>query len=139
MRSVLREFTPWIPWTNRKEQDLSRPGVYLLGRFSSLDPPRRPTLSSKLVYIGETCGQKLRGRLYQFELSAFRGIEAHSGGSTFSSTYRVANDRPSWLFVSLLPIDKPEPYGSAYIRHIERALLWEYVQHHGALPKCNRK
>lgn len=139
MKSVLGEFSPWTPWTSRKQQDLSRPGVYLLGRFSSLAPPQRPSLSSKLIYIGETCGQKLSGRLYQFERSAFRGIEAHSGGSTFASIYKVRNDKPSWLFISLLPVDRPEPYSSAYIRYIERALLWEYVQYHGALPRCNRR
>jgi len=138
MRRTLRKFTPWTNWSNRKDLDLSLPGVYLLGRFTELAPPGRPDLSSNLIYIGETCGQQLRGRLYQFERSAFHDREAHSGGSIFAKEFKF-NSEPSWLYLSIHPVELPEPHNSAYIRHVERALIWEYVQEHGKLPRCNRK
>lgn len=138
MKSILNKFTPWIRWSNRKDLDLSKPGIYLLGRFTVSAPTGKPDFSSKLIYIGETCGQKLGRRLYQFQRSAFLGIEAHSGGSTFAREYSIKSE-PSWLYLSIQPVALAEPHCSAYIRHVERALLWDYVQEHGKLPRCNRK
>jgi hypothetical protein len=118
--------------------DLSRPGVYLLARFTKRPPKGRPTLSSKMLYIGETCGQSLRSRLYQFNRSAFLEKLGHSGGATFWNTFRP-NDETDWLYVSVMSTSDEEPAASAYIRYVERALIWAHVQHHKALPECNRK
>lgn len=137
MENMLRDFTKWVPWKSRKELDLSLPGVYVLGRFEECasDGPR---MSVPLVYIGETCGQSLRSRIGQFERSAFLSKAGHSGGLTFANTYKSAPD-PSWLYISVLGVSLEEPRGSAYIRYVERALLWQYVQNHQSLPACNRK
>lgn len=138
MSELLAEFTDWTPWSERKKVAPSKPGVYLLGEFRVQPSERRPSLQSPLIYIGETCGQSLWSRLYQFNRSGFLGKPAHSGGSTFSQMYKP---EPSvqWLFVSTAAVDLEEPKASAYIRYLERALLWEHVQRHGAYPACNRK
>jgi len=137
MENMLRDFTKWTLWKHRKEFDLSLPGVYILGRFED-GASGKPLMSAPLVYIGETCEQSLRSRLGQFERSAFLGKAGHSGGLTFSSTYKSAPD-PSWLYISVLGVSLEEPQSSAYIRYVERALLWRYVQNHRGLPACNRK
>lgn len=137
MENMLRDFTKWIPWKDRKALDLSLPGVYILGRFED-SVSGNPLISGPLVYIGETCGQSLRSRLGQFERSAFLGKAGHSGGLTFSSTYESVPD-PAWLYISVLGVSLEEPQSSAYIRYVERALLWQYVQNHQGLPACNRK
>lgn len=139
MKSALGKFTPWVRWSERKELNLSAPGVYLLGRFSKSAPSGKASLSVPLVYVGETCGQSLRGRLYQFERSAFLNQLGHSGGITFAGTFK-AKANPSWLYISVLAVSSlEEPQRSAYIRYVERALLWQYVKTHGELPACNRK
>ena len=110
----------------------------MLARFTDSPPPVRPSLSHKLIYIGETCGQSLHKRLYQFHRSSFLGKVGHSGGATFANTYQAVQN-PQWLYVTTAEVLLEEPQASAYIRYAERALLWEYVQHHGAYPECNRK
>lgn len=117
---------------------LDLPGVYLLADFKRHPPSGKPTLNSTLIYIGETCGQTLHGRLYQFNRSGFLGKFGHSGGATFARTYKAKSD-PSWLFISVMAVNLEEPNASAFIRYAERALLWSYVQQHGAYPICNRK
>jgi len=139
MKSVLKKFTPWTQWSSRKELNLSAPGVYMLGRFAKSALPGTPSLLIPLVYIGETCGQSLGDRLYQFERSAFQNRLGHSGGATFASTFKTQVS-PSWLYISVFAMPLlEEPECSAYIRYIERALLWKYVQNHAELPTCNRK
>lgn len=138
MRELLAKFSVWKPWSDRLDLAVVEPGVYLLARFDSPQSKRKPTLSSKLIYIGETCGQTLRSRLHQFNRSAFLDRLGHSGGMTFASTYRKSRD-PSWLHISVMPVDLVEPAASAYIRYVERALLWAYVKKHGSYPECNRK
>ena len=86
----------------------------------------------------ETCGQSLHSRLYQFNRSGFLGKLGHSGGATFSTTYKVEQN-PSWLFISAAEVALEEPYASAFIRYAERTILWLYVQEHGEYPACNRK
>ena len=109
----------------------------MLGEFEHA-PRGKPALSSKLIYIGETCGQSLHGRLYQFNRSGFLGKLGHSGGTTFALTFK-AEPNPSWLYISVMGVNMEEPHTSAFIRYAERALLWAYVQRHGAYPACNRK
>lgn len=137
MRSnIFRGFTPWTPWIQRDELELSPPGVYLLARSPN---GRRPSKSSKLLYVGETCGQTLRGRLLQFRRSAFNDKRVHSGGVTFARKFRMASE-PEWLYISVLGVtEKNKCTAEAYIRFVERALIWNHVREHGALPKCNVK
>ncbi len=139
MNGLLRRFTPWVPWAKRGEvsADLSRPGVYLLAQSGRAPRKGKPALSRQIIYIGETCGQSLHSRLYQFNRSAFCKKPAHSGGLTFAKLRLGPAD--DTLYVSVLSSVYAEPKASAFIRYVERALLWSYVQVHGALPKCNRK
>ena len=137
VKDILAKFSAWTPWTDRSGLSLTLPGVYMLAEFQET-PRGKPALSSKLIYIGETCGQSLHGRLYQFNRSGFLGKRGHSGGATFARTFKAKPD-PSWLYISVLGVDLQEPQSSAFIRYAERALLWAYVQQHGAYPACNRK
>ena len=137
MKDIFRDFSRWTPWDERFDLDLSQPGVYLIGRFT-LAPRGKPSPTSKLIYIGETCGQALARRLYQFKRSAFTNKFAHSGGSTFWKQHKLKKE-PGWLYISVLSVKDTEPTRSAYIRYVERSLIWNHVARHGALPKCNRK
>jgi hypothetical protein len=138
LTDILAKFTAWTPWSQRANLPLELPGVYMLSEFKDQAPKGKPELSTKLIYIGETCGQSLHGRLYQFNRSGFLGKLGHSGGATFARTYNAKSD-PAWLFISVMAVDLEEPHTSAFIRYAERALLWSYVQQHGAYPACNRK
>ena len=146
MDDLLRKFTDWIPWSARKDiskEILQSPGVYVMGCFDSATPSGKPMLSQKIVYIGETCDRSLRVRLYEFGRSAFDNKSAHSGGSTFHAEYEneiVGNAAPSWLYLSILGVpDVNASRSAAFIRYVERALLWGYVDIHGGWPKCNSK
>jgi hypothetical protein len=138
LKNILAKFTSWHRWSDRYDLPVHLPGVYMLGQFQRRPNPGKPQISSKIIYIGETCGQTLRGRLYQFHRSGFMNKLAHSGGSTFYKTFKPEPD-PTWLFISVLAVEQPEPHSSAFIRFAERALLWSYVQRYGTLPSCNRK
>jgi len=137
-------FQAWTPWADRHSvHDCERPGVYLLGRFDE-EPPAPPVtvdpLDARVIYIGETCGQ-LRKRWRQFHRAAFEQKHGHSGGMTFAEQFcdnRIGAACP-WLYVAALPVCMDEPHASAYIRFVERSLIWEHVQRHGRLPVCNRK
>lgn len=136
MNGLLRRFSPWVPWAERGNvsADLSRPGVYLLAQ--AMRKPSKGRLSRQIIYIGETCGQSLHSRLYQFNRSAYGKKPAHSGGLTFAKLKLSSSP----LFVSVLASPEEGPSrASAFIRYVERALLWSYVKEHGNLPRCNRK
>ncbi len=133
------QFSVWKAWSKRDSIKNSGkyPGIYLLAQFPD-GPPRKVNISSKnIVYVGETVGQTLQGRWYQFDRSAFRGKFGHSGGKT----YRIIIGRSSRsLFVSAFPVTyDTETFSKAYIRYVERLLLYHYVRKHGDFPKCNRK
>ena len=135
MRAVLAEFTGWVRWEQRSMLDgLEHPGIYLVARSPR---KRKPSSTSKLLYIGETCGQTFHRRLAQFNRSAFLGKRAHSGGSTFARLFPQGG--AGSLYISVLPVKKKEPYRSAYIRFVERAIIWNHVEAHGESPRCNRK
>ena len=135
-------FLLWTPWANRYDsKDCDQPGVYVLARFDAAPPMTVEPISEPVIYIGETCDQNLAKRWYQFNRSAFERKEGHSGGWTFCDKYcasAVAQAVP-WLYVAAMPVLMKEPHRSAYIRHVERLLIWQFVQAFGALPACNSK
>jgi hypothetical protein len=90
-------------------------------------------LDDRVIYIGETCDQTLEKRWYQFNRSGFEQKAGHSGGWTFASQYcnNQINMPCPWLYVAALPVLTEEPHRSAYIRMIERRLIWEHVQRFG--------
>jgi len=137
MKNILKKFSDWTPWTDRLSLRLSLPGVYILAEFEET-PRSKPALSSKLIYIGETCNQSLHDRLYQFNRSGFHEKAGHSGGTTFASISKTSSNS-SQLYVSIMGVALEEPHASGFIRYVERALIWSYVQQHGAYPVCNLK
>ena len=138
----LPRFQRWVPWSERYDiRDSEKAGVYLLGRFAAPPPEGVEPLSESVIYIGETCDQTLAKRWYQFNRSAFEQKPGHSGGWTFSARYcgNCPVKPVGWLYVAPLPVTLDEPHRSAFIRHVERRLIWEYVQKFNALPPCNSK
>jgi len=79
-----------------------------------------------IIYIDETTGQTLADRLRQFNTSAFSERPGHTGGNTFRLTLLETTplEHP---WVSACPVDMDEPYTAAYIKHLERKLIWEFV------------
>ncbi|NVZ54070.1 hypothetical protein HX792_27340 [Pseudomonas sp. B6002] len=130
------EFSDWHPWTNRNELPGKQlPGVYYIARSES--KPDSHTGHELTIYIGETTGQTLAKRLQQFNVSAFNERPGHSGGNTFRQTLRETTP-VEHLWVSACPVDIGSPQTKAYIKHLERKLLWEYVQTWKRYPVCNR-
>ncbi len=130
-------FTAWAPWAQRGGlAGVDRPGVYLLARFRSEPPPKADPLDASVLYIGETVRQRLGKRWYDFARSAFKKKDGHSGGWAYRK--RVATT-PRALYVAALPVELAEPHLGAYVRMVERSLLWAYVDRHGRLPWCNSK
>ena len=75
--------------------------------------------------------------MWQFNRSAFLQKDGHSGGWSFSSRCAGQGER---LFVSVFPVSTLlEPYRSAFVRHTERRLLWEFVLRWRRRPVCNSK
>lgn len=135
-------FQQWAPWADKyRVEDRGCPGVYLLARFEAGPPARVDPLCPEVVYIGETCTQTLEARWYQFNKSAFEQKAGHSGGWTFAARFCQNKVMPPfpWLYVAPLPVRLGEPHCSAYIRFVERLLIWEHVQRFGKLPCCNSK
>ncbi len=112
------------------------PGVYLLARFKPRQVPGSVNpLDDNIVYVGETTRSFLRKRWYQFNRSAFEQKAGHSGGWSYARLH--GKDTSKLLFVSALPCDLEETKAAAYIRFIERLILWEFVARHGRFPDCN--
>jgi hypothetical protein len=131
------KFQPWTRWSGRSSvANIEWPGVYLLARFRSLPPPEVDPLDANIVYVGETVSQTLSSRWWQFNRSAFEWKNGHSGGHTFN---RVCGGRGRNLYVAALPVQAAAPLSSAYIRFVERLLIWEFCRTNGDMPRCNRK
>lgn len=132
------QFSCWVRWVDRdglggKESA----GVYALACFDGDPPSTTDILDERTVYLGETCDNSLAGRLWQFHRSAFLQKDGHSGGWSFGS--RCAG-QGEVLYVSVFPVSAlTEPHRSAFIRHTEQRLLWEFVLRWERRPICNSK
>lgn len=130
-------FCDWRPWSERTVlEGKNLPGVYFIAR-SKKKPDNYRVNNDFIIYIGETTGQTLADRLRQFNTSAFSERPGHSGGNTFRLTL-LETTPLEHLWVSACPVDMGQPYTTAYIKHLERKLLWEYVCTWGRYPDCNR-
>ena len=141
MKDFLDDFQPWMHWSERSDrlgELLHYPGVYMLARFDAPPYRRKPKICKEIIYIGEACSQTLSKRLSQFGRSCTSKKKAHSGGSTFYGKFKE-NKIPDWLFISVLVSENSEPHNSAYIRFVERSLIWSFVQRYKEMPVCNRK
>jgi len=140
MRSVVEggQFSGWFLWKEREEsEDIDCPGVYLLAHFPGGAPIEVDPQAREVVYVGETCGQGLKKRLRQFEKSAATGKHAHAGGRNYHTEFGSIREDLSvaiWAALDLNP-----KTGPAFIRFIERKLIWEYAKKWGEMPCCNRK
>ena len=133
------KLSPWKPWNQRDSIRNSDeyPGVYLLARFPDGPPRKVNMLSEDIVYVGETVDQTLCARWYQFNRSAFQNKFGHSGGKTYRS---IIGGSSRSLFVSAFPVTyDSEIFNKAFIRYVERLLLYNFARQHGDFPKCNRK
>jgi hypothetical protein len=131
-------FSHWVAWSERDLDAASEcAGVYVLAHFDGTPPPVVDALDQRIVYIGETCENTLAGRTSQFNRSAFHGKDGHSGGWSYRS--RIGGNGEA-LYVAFCAIGSiGEPFRSAYIRHVERDLIWRYVRRFGRRPLCNSK
>ena len=86
------EFSKWIPWERRDLiSDSTYPGVYLIARFDSDEPPDGPAIhmDAHIVYIGMTgtrSFQTMKNRLSAFHRSVFEGKSAHAGGNSYRNS-----------------------------------------------------
>jgi len=138
MISIYTQFSEWVPWSSRSMPDLSFAGVYVIGAIHDIENQPRLGHASRLLYVGETCGQSLKQRLGQFDRSAFRNLRAHSGGTKFLSLHGKEL-QSKHVFFACNPVKHEEPMKSSFIRYIERAVILQHVQMHGTLPSCNSK
>ncbi|WP_285421835.1 hypothetical protein [Pseudomonas sp. efr-133-TYG-23] len=128
-------FSEWHPWSDRGELPGKHlPGVYFIAR--SKHKPDTHRNCDATIYIGETTGQSLADRLRQFNVSAFSERAGHSGGNTFRLTL-LETTPAEHIWASTCPVSMGMPYTTAYIKHLERKLLWEYVCTWGRYPACN--
>lgn len=136
------QFSRWMRWQGYSgHSGIEHPGVYLLGKFDS-PPPTISHIDRNVIYVGETVDHSLAERLYQFGRSAFQRKEGHPAGWTLFNRLldRVKqDDAPPWLYVALFPVALGEPFCSAYIRFVERSIIWDYVQAWNELPTCNKE
>ena len=133
--------TEWTPWEERLNiAGVTHPGVYLLAHFETAPPPDMDPTDAAILYIGETC-RSLRKRWANFNRAVSEGKPGHSGGLTYHAAFCMEHPEAyrDRLYVSAIPIALLEPHASAFIRHIERKLLWDFVQRHGRYPACNSK
>ncbi|MCF6283332.1 MAG: hypothetical protein L3J28_14205 [Candidatus Polarisedimenticolaceae bacterium] len=131
-------FSEWVNFTERKNlQGSSLPGVYMVS-CGKIQPKDFRVNNENIIYIGETTEQTIGERLGQFNRSAFKGRPGHSGGNTFRESYSKGI-KENHLWISACPVDMGEVYTSAYIKYLERRLIWEYVCTYGELPPCNSK
>ncbi len=134
-------FTRWSPFKGLKcIHCVDKPGVYLLAHFDENQKPSNVSMSDDIVYIGETTRQTISVRLDQFERSAFMRKNGHSGGWTYSELFlgaKQVGEAPDNLYVSILSVNRDEKESKAYIKYVERLLIWEYFKEQGDYPPCN--
>ena len=140
-------FSEWIQWKNLdfKSKDLTFPGVYILAKFNSVPSGVAKPLDKRIIYVGETCKNTLKGRLYQFKLSAFKGKLAHSGGKSYREQF---SDRGKNLYVAVCPVKdakgifhvaNKEYLRELFIRYVERKIIYDYAQKYKLGPVLNKK
>lgn len=139
------QFSAWVPWDTRGTLvDVDQPGVYLIARFPGCQPPAGAAspLDARIVYIGETCSQTLRTRMKQFDRSALQNAYGHSGGRTYYGEFTSKPDfadEPDCLHVAALAIARERAHAAAFIRYVERRLIWEWLVQNERRLICNRK
>ncbi|MCQ4251546.1 hypothetical protein NA644_19735 [Pseudomonas stutzeri] len=136
-------FSNWQRFDEFRSSEIaSFPGVYLLAHFNKQPKGHPVVTSSKIIYIGETTGQTIAKRLYNFSRSAFFQKIGHSGGWAYSSRVlmnKITSCTPENLYVSAIAVryDTPEIERKAYIKLVERLVIWEFYSKNKRYPLCN--
>ena len=137
----INSLTKWFPFEEVKNiRGIDKPGVYLLAHFERQPESSNINMLDNIVYIGETTRQTTNARLDQFARSAFMRKNGHSGGWTYSELYLGAQQisgTPGNLYISILSVDREKKESKAYIKYVERLLIWEFFKTHGDYPTCN--
>lgn len=139
-RSMWFRFSRWHRWVDRKTiGSVHLPGIYLLALNKRSNDPVKPN-DQNIIYIGETCSKKgLVGRWKQFEKSAFRGKTGHSGGVSFYNRKKRIYKKTN-LYVAAFPVqDENIALRNAYIRLMERKLLWDFIKKNGMGKLLNKE
>ena len=131
------KFSEWFPWEERQDipGSTNLPGIYLTAHFSEPPSGIADPRTEEVAYVGLTCDQTIRKRLNQFDRAARNGTRGHAGGVTY---YQKFGGDMEGLFTSAFTptLDKDE-LTAAFIRHVERKLIWEYSATWGRRPVCN--
>ena len=131
------KFSEWFQWNDRiKIENIDLPGVYILAKFKKVPEGYADITDKNIIYVGETCDQTLKIRLYQFDYSAFCDNEGHSGGKSYKSTF---GDEGDDLYVAAFPVKLPDNLSHLFIRYVERKLILEFALKYNAQPKLNNK
>ena len=116
------------------------PGVYLLARFTSHPPRVASHLQREVIYIGQTL-RTMSIRLREFDRSAFKKLNGHSGGWNFSEIFMHSKKGlcPKWLHVSFMELGNSTDEETTYVKYLERKMIWEYARKWKQTPQCNKK
>ncbi len=137
IEEIKSQFSSWALLNERRAmQGIKTPGVYLLALSEDQPTPYRENQDS-LIYIGETTRQTLLKRLSSFERSCTSDRLGHSGGVSFRKLFPSTLEAKN-LWVSILPVNLDNAHQShAYIKFVERALIWDYVSRNNRPPTFN--
>ena len=137
-------WSTWVPWETfwaegYKAVHMQNPGVYALACFDQPPGGTADPGHEHVVYVGETTRRTLSNRLYQFNQTVHEAKPGHSGGWTYLDRKREGSLPGGALHVAVLSFPRDaHPFLSCFIKHMERAAIWEYVSRHGRPPLCNR-
>lgn len=137
IEEIKSQFSSWALLNERRAmQGIKTPGVYLLALSEDQPTPYRENQDS-LIYIGETTRQTLLKRLSSFERSCTSDRLGHSGGVSFRKSFPSILEAKN-LWVSILPVNLDNSHQNhAYIKFVERALIWDYVSKNNRPPTFN--
>ena len=137
-----KDFSCWTKWDDIGNiEGIKKVGIYLLAKIDNKPSSNIDPSINRIIYIGETVSQTIKKRLQQFGNSAFKREIGHSGGWTFNDLFlsNKIGSIPEWLHVSVLPVDLDETNKGAYIRFVERLIIYQFVLKNKAMPVCNSK
>ncbi|WP_143189368.1 hypothetical protein [Paraburkholderia lycopersici] len=132
----------WVRYGEHKTlKDCRLPGIYVLAHFKKPPVSTASVTSKEVIYIGETTGQDIAKRLYQFGRSAFKRLPAHSGGWRYSDEFLGSSEidqPPNNLYVSIMGVNQSDTeQATVYIKYLERSAIWLFFQKNKSLPRCN--
>lgn len=133
------EFSSWYKWKERIEiPNIDKWWIYIIAKFDDVPNENHANpVDKNIIYIWETCWQSLQKRLYQFDNSAFRLKDGHSGWWSYNTIYWDSWDD---LYVAVYSVfDLPEHLTSLHIRYVERKIMLDYALRHNKSTKLNKK